>query len=84
MEIDETNYELIEKAIKISGMDYKINWFDAENIKGYMYQWDVTGIIEDLLGEISRLEEEIEDMKTPNDYDPKVEIPDIHGKGISW
>ena len=45
---------------------------------------DLISIIEDLDGEIERLNERIEDLENKDDYDPEIEIPDIHGKGISW
>jgi hypothetical protein len=44
---------------------------------------ELIGVIEDLDGEVESLNEEIERLKN-NDYDPEIEIPDIHGKGISW
>lgn len=39
-----------------------------------------------LVDKISRKENEIEELKNEieNDYDPEIEIPQIHGKGISW
>ncbi len=39
-------------------------------------------LIEDLLDIIKNLKEE--NKKETNDYDPEIEIPEIHGKGISW
>lgn len=42
--------------------------------------------IEDLEDEIERLNKEFADYKArqENDYDPEVEIPQIHGKNISF
>ncbi len=44
-------------------------------------------IIDEQQDEIDRLEEEKEDLQNSldgRDYDPEIEIPQIHGKGISW
>lgn len=42
--------------------------------------------IENLEGEVEYLRDEFEKYKEQqeNDYDPEVEIPQIHGKGISY
>lgn len=45
---------------------------------------DLIGCIEDLDEEIESLNEKIEKLEDKDDYDPEIEIPDIHGKGISW
>lgn len=44
---------------------------------------DLISVIEDLDHEVEVLKEEIEDIKN-NDYNAEIEIPDIHGKGVSW
>lgn len=40
---------------------------------------------EDIVLENEDLKEQIKDLENKDDdYDPEIEIPDIHGKGISW
>lgn len=41
---------------------------------------------EDMLYKIEALEEENKKLENQiyNDYDPEIEIPEIHGKGITW
>ena len=43
-------------------------------------------IIEDLLIELECKDEKINDLKNQlnNDFNPDLEIPEIHGKGISY
>lgn len=59
-------------------------------VKKYFERKDIITIddlvckIEDLDEEIERLNEKIEELENKDDYDPEIEIPDIHGKGISW
>ena len=64
MLVNESNFETLEKASKITGVDYDIKWYDAEDIKGYIYEYNLLTIIEDLTVEINRLEETIEDIET--------------------
>lgn len=47
---------------------------------------ELEGLLWNLVDEISRKENEIEELKNEleNDYDPEIEIPEIHGEGISW
>ena len=47
---------------------------------------ELLGIVEEMYDEIVRLDEENEHLENQltNDYDPEIEIPQIHGKGISW
>lgn len=54
--------------------------------KDYVRLLDVVHKIEDLGWELERVQEEFEDYKNQqeNDYNPEVEIPRIHGEGISW
>ncbi len=63
MRVDEDNYWILKKAEKITGTDYDIRWFDAENIDGYIDTQNICPMIEDLLIEIDRLQEELDDMQ---------------------
>jgi cell division septum initiation protein DivIVA len=62
MRIDKNNYDVFEKASKITMTRTGIRWFDKENIDGYIDQEDVISTIEDLICEVERLEEKIEDI----------------------
>lgn len=63
MMVDESNYETLDRASKMTGTDYDIRWFDAENIKGYIDSETLLTMVEDLIIEVDRLQEEIEDME---------------------
>ena len=69
--IDEAE-ETIKRANEELGIDYTVG--------------DEIEIINDLLNKIEELRETIRDLRYPeeNDYDPEREIPEIHGKGISY
>ena len=82
MRVDESNFETLDKASKITGTDYEIKWFDAKDIDGYIDGDTMLCIIEDLMYEIDRLQEEIEDMEQDihDNYKP---IPIAEQVGIS-
>lgn len=63
MRVDEDNYWILQKASRITGTDYDIRWFDAENIDGYIDTQNICPMIEDLLIEIDRLQEELDDLQ---------------------
>lgn len=63
MIVNESNFEILDKASKITLTDYDIKWFDAENINGYIDTDSLIAIIEDLICEVDHLEEKIEDME---------------------
>lgn len=63
MIVDESVFDIIEKASKITLTDYDIKWFDAENINGYIDTDNLILIIEDLICEVNHLEEKIEDIE---------------------
>ena len=86
MLVSEENYEIFEKVHNLNLNDYEIKWFNAENIDGYIEPNTMLDMIEDLLWEIDHWKEKYEDLENAinNDYDPEIEIPQIHGKGISW
>lgn len=82
MKVDESNFSILEKASKITSTDYEIKWFDAENIDGYIDVETLIYIIEDLICEVDRLQEELEDMEQDmqDNYKP---IPLAEQVGIS-
>lgn len=53
MKINEDNYYLISETSAITNKEYEINWYDAENIDGYISENELEKIIEDLV-EISK------------------------------
>lgn len=59
-------------------------------LKDQFYKKDIITIeelmnrFEDIVLENEDLKEQIKDLENKDDYDPEIEIPDIHGKGISW
>lgn len=63
MKIDENIYDDLEKVSKITGVEYDIKWFNAENIDGYIEQDDLFAMLQDLLCEYDRLKEEMEDQE---------------------
>lgn len=63
MRVDESNYSTLERASEITLTDYDIKWFNAENIDGYIDTETLTNIIEDLINEVDRLQEKIEDIE---------------------
>jgi len=63
MRVDENNFDILKSASDITLTDYDIKWFDAENIDGYIDADNVISMIEDLIYEISYLNEKIENMK---------------------
>lgn len=50
------------------------------------YVLEMQSKIEDLEAEVEHIQEEFDNYKRQeeNDYDPEIEIPQIHGKGISF
>lgn len=71
----EKDFDLIEKVREITDVDYHISDL-------FTYQ-----LIEDLIFNYEKLQREydeyIENEKN-NDYCPEREVPEIHGKGISY
>lgn len=63
MEVNETNFDVLQSASRLTGTDYEIIWKDAENIEGYITEDSLVSMLEDLVGEIERLEEEKEDLE---------------------
>ena len=71
MKVDEAIFETIMKAEKITLTNYgeEIIWKDAENIDGYITSETLLTIIDDLIHEVYYLEEKIEDLENPGEYD---------------
>lgn len=63
MKIDENIYDDLEKVSKITGVEYDIKWFDAENFDGYIENDEILTMMQDLLCEYNRLKEEMEDQE---------------------
>lgn len=67
MKVNESNYDILKRVEDITNTDYEIKWFDAENIDGYIESESLISMIEDLIGKVENLEEEIEDIKSDRD-----------------
>ena len=62
MKVNEDNYETIKRAEEITGGN-NIRWFDAENIDGYIETDNLLAIINDLVAEYHRIEEEYQELE---------------------
>ena len=51
MRVDESNFEILQRAYDITGITNKIFWRDAENIDGYINDDDVMSLMEQLISE---------------------------------
>lgn len=60
MRIDESNFETFDKVQKICGYNYDIIWTDSHNLKGHIDPDVMLDMIEDLICEIHRLQEQLE------------------------
>lgn len=69
MRIDEYVFEKIKKVEEKTMTDYDIIWKDAENVEGYVTADDLFTMVEDLLYEIDHLEEKIENLEQPKEFD---------------
>lgn len=63
MKVDESNYELLERVIDATDVDYQIRWGDAENIVGYIELDEILGMLKDLLYELDVQKEKNEEME---------------------
>ena len=68
---------ILKKMKEISCTDFEIKG-DFISIDGL---WSM---LEEAILEIDSLEEKIKDLENKDDYDEHDDIPEIHGKGISW
>jgi hypothetical protein len=73
MKINEDNISLLDRVREITGSDVNVVWTDAENLQGYVAAEDLYEVIGDLLVEIGRLNEELEEVieDRNENYQPK-------------
>ena len=62
MKIDESNFSTIKTVSDKTGTEYDIKWYDAENIDGYVETETILCMFEDLIYEIDKLEERLDDL----------------------
>lgn len=60
MRIDESNFETFDTVQKLCGYNYDIIWTDSHNLKGHVDPDVMLDMIEDLICEIHRLQEQLE------------------------
>lgn len=75
-----TFWDLVDNFETVESLTPKVR----KSFKHYINE--IQGKIEDLEAEVEMVKEEFKEYKEreENDYDPEVEIPQIHGKGISF
>ena len=74
--------DLLKNISKITRNKYKPTLLSR--IFGFIDIETAYQIIEDYKYIIENQKNIINDLENMNDYDPDIEIPLIHGKGISW
>lgn len=62
MKIDESIFSTIKDVSDKTGTEYDIKWYDAENIDGYVETETILCMFEDLIYEIDKLEERLDDL----------------------
>lgn len=60
MRIDDSNFETFDTVQKLCGYNYDIIWTDSHNLKGNIDPDVMLDMIEDLICEIHRLQEQLE------------------------
>jgi hypothetical protein len=63
MRIDESNFGTFDRVQELCGYNYDIRWTDSHNLKGYIDPDVMLSMIEDLICEVDRRDETIEDIK---------------------
>lgn len=63
MRVDESNFEILQRAYDITGITNKIFWRDAENIDGYIAEDDLMYLMEQLISEYEHKAEEVRDLE---------------------
>lgn len=63
MKFDSNVWATLEKAIEITGVDYDIKWYDAENLDGYIEEHSIEDLIADLVVGYGKLQEELEEKE---------------------
>ena len=69
MRVDESNFEILQRAYDITGITNKIFWRDAENIDGYIAEDDVMSLMEQLISEYEHKAEEVRDLEQAKEFD---------------
>lgn len=90
------NKEILHNLLADLAISYRIIANDKDKIRLSKYHQALNDFLieyEILQSKIESLEEDVEYWKEKykeledslnNDYDPEIEIPQIHGEGISW
>jgi protein subunit release factor A len=60
MRIDESNFETFDTVQRLCGYNYDIVWTDSHNLKGHVDPDVMLDMIQDLICEIHRLQEQLE------------------------
>lgn len=60
MRIDDSNFETFDTVQKLCGYNYDIVWTDSHDLKGHVDPDVMLDMIEDLICEIHRLQEQLE------------------------
>ena len=85
MKVDETNFKILDRASQILGNDYNIKWFNAEEIDGYIDDDMILSMVEDLICEVDRLQEELEDtIQDRNDNYKPIPYEEQIGYSERW
>lgn len=80
MKVDESNFKILDRVSQITATDYEIKWFNAEDIDGYIEEDSIISMLEDLIAEVGRLNEEKDDMERyyKDNWKP-IPIKDLYG-----
>lgn len=70
MKLNENTYKLLKKVQEITYTDYEIYWKDKEKLDGYIDNEGLVCAIQDLLMEVERLQEKIEELENKDYEDP--------------
>lgn len=63
MRVDEDNYGVLRRAEDMLETDYEINLTNDDECKGFINDYNLTQMIDDLCMEIDRLKESLDDLK---------------------
>lgn len=80
MRIDESNFDVFDRVQNMCGYNYDIRWTDSHNLKGYIDPDVMLSMIEDLICEVDRRDETIEDIKQDrNDNYRRITVREMYG-----
>jgi hypothetical protein len=80
MRIDESNFGTFDRVQELCGYNYDIRWTDSHNLKGYIDPDVMLSMIEDLICEVDRRDETIEDIKQDrNDNYRRITAREMYG-----